>query len=93
MVPSAFLLIDALPLTTNGGSSSLPALLPARPELEETFVAPSTPVEELLRTQILGIERVGIHDNFFELGGHSPSYSGDFHLGKSVSGRATAPLV
>jgi len=41
MVPSAFLLIDALPLTTNGGGSS--SLLPARPELEETFVAPSTP--------------------------------------------------
>lgn len=76
MVPSAFLLIDALPLTTNGkvDRRALPALLPARPELEETFVAPSTPVEELLTgiwAQILGIERVGIHDNFFELGGHS----------------------
>jgi amino acid adenylation domain-containing protein len=76
MVPSVFVLMDALPLTSNGkvDRRALPALLQARPELEETFVAPSTPVEELLAAiwaQILGIEQVGIHDNFFELGGHS----------------------
>jgi acyl carrier protein len=76
MVPSAFVLMDALPLTTNGkvDRQALPALLPARPELEGTFVAPNTPVEEMLAgiwAQILGIEQVGIHDNFFELGGHS----------------------
>ncbi|HEY6802288.1 MAG TPA: amino acid adenylation domain-containing protein [Pyrinomonadaceae bacterium] len=37
-------------------------------------MAPRTPVEEVLAglwSQILGVERVGIHDNFFELGGHS----------------------
>ena len=45
-----------------------------RPEPEKGFVAPRTPVEELLTNvwaQVLGIERVGIHDNFFDLGGHS----------------------
>jgi non-ribosomal peptide synthase protein (TIGR01720 family) len=42
--------------------------------LQSTYVAPSTPVEEVLVTiwgQVLGIERVGIHDNFLELGGDS----------------------
>lgn len=42
--------------------------------LQATYVAPRTPVEEVLATiwgQALGIERVGIHDNFLELGGDS----------------------
>jgi NAD(P)-dependent dehydrogenase (short-subunit alcohol dehydrogenase family)/acyl carrier protein len=46
----------------------------ARPNLQNAFVAPSTPVEEKVASiwqDLLGIEKVGIHDNFFELGGHS----------------------
>ncbi len=42
--------------------------------LQAPYVAPRTPVEELLASiwgQVLGIERVGIHDNFLELGGDS----------------------
>jgi acyl carrier protein len=45
-----------------------------RPELQEAFVAPRTEIEEavaLIWSQVLRIERVGIHDNFFVLGGHS----------------------
>ncbi|MBD2498550.1 condensation domain-containing protein [Nostoc sp. FACHB-280] len=41
---------------------------------QTTYVAPRTPVEEELAniwSQVLGIERVGIHDNFLELGGDS----------------------
>ena len=37
-------------------------------------MAPRTPVEEAVAgiwTEVLGLERVGIHDNFFDLGGHS----------------------
>lgn len=46
----------------------------ARPTLKEDFVAPRTPVEEVLVgiwSEVLGIEGVGIYDNFFNLGGHS----------------------
>ena len=47
------------------------------PELgsaEETYVAPRTPVEEVLAeiwAEVLRLERVGVHDDFFDLGGHS----------------------
>ena len=76
MVPSFFVLLDKLPLTPNGkiDRKALPLPDDSRPELEETFVAPSTPLEETLTgfwVQILGIKQVGIYDNFFELGGNS----------------------
>ena len=76
MVPAAFVPLDALPLMPNGkvDRRALPAPDRTRPELEKEFIAPRTPVEELLAevwAQVLGIERVGIYDNFFELGGHS----------------------
>jgi len=76
MVPSAFVRLKALPLTPNGkvDHKALPAPDQSRPEMEEAFVAPGTPTEEVLAriwSDILGVERVGVHDNFFELGGHS----------------------
>ncbi len=76
MIPAAFVLLDSLPLTPNGkvDRRALPAPEQTRPELEQTFVAPRNPTEEILAgiwVKILGIEQVGIHDNFFELGGHS----------------------
>jgi acyl-CoA synthetase (AMP-forming)/AMP-acid ligase II/acyl carrier protein len=76
MVPSAFVMLDTLPLTPSGkiDRRALPAPDKTRPELEEAFVAPRTEVEkELARIwiEVLGLERVGIHDNFFHLGGHS----------------------
>ena len=76
MVPSAFMFLDSLPLTPNGklDRKALPAPEQSRPELEETYCAPRTPVEELLAqiwSDVLKLDQVGVHDNFFELGGHS----------------------
>ncbi|MDZ8189313.1 MAG: amino acid adenylation domain-containing protein, partial [Nostoc sp. ChiSLP02] len=75
MVPNAFMMLEAMPLTPSGkvDRRALPA-----PDLYgdriEKYVAPRTPVEELLAqiwAQVLKIELVGVYDNFFELGGHS----------------------
>jgi acyl carrier protein len=76
MVPSAFVFVDALPLTSNGkvDRQALPGDTGARPDLEEAFVAPRDPAEDAMAgiwAQVLGLDRVGIHDNFFDLGGHS----------------------
>jgi amino acid adenylation domain-containing protein len=76
MVPSAFVPLQRLPLTPSGkvDRRNLPAPDQARPDLGKAFVAPRSPVEEVLAgiwREVLGVEQVGVHDNFFELGGHS----------------------
>ena len=74
MVPAAFVLLDQMPLTPNRkiDRKALPA--PERHHAEDGYVAPRTPVEEVVAgvwTEVLGVARVGAHDNFFDLGGHS----------------------
>jgi AMP-binding enzyme C-terminal domain/Phosphopantetheine attachment site len=76
MVPSAFMVLEALPLTVNGkvDRQALPAVHPTRSQLAIPFTAPRTPMEaELARfwAAVLRLEQVGIHDHFLELGGHS----------------------
>jgi amino acid adenylation domain-containing protein len=76
MVPSVFVFLDKMPLTSNGKADrrALPAPDLSRPELEREYVPPRTPVEEVVAgiwAELLRLEQVGIHDNFFELGGHS----------------------
>ncbi|MDQ3898410.1 MAG: amino acid adenylation domain-containing protein [Actinomycetota bacterium] len=75
MVPSAFVVLDALPLSANGkvDRRALPRA-EAAPGSGSEYVAPSTAVEAALAgiwAGVLGVERVGVRDNFFELGGDS----------------------
>jgi amino acid adenylation domain-containing protein len=76
VVPSAFVKLDALPLSANGKVDrlALPDTNDARPELAADYVAPRTASEKRLSeiwSEVLRIEHVGAHDNFFELGGNS----------------------
>jgi amino acid adenylation domain-containing protein len=73
MMPSSFVLLDALPLTATGkvNRRALPA-----PQMytNKSSVPPRTPAEELLAgmwANVLGVTSVGVEDNFFDLGGHS----------------------
>ena len=76
MLPSAFVQLDALPLTPSGkvDRRALPSADSSRLPLAKVFVAPASPAEKLLSgvwAQVLGLETVGVHDNFFDLGGDS----------------------
>ena len=76
MLPSAFVEMDALPISPNGkiDRKLLPAPDGARPELEQAFVAPRNDVEQTLAniwSEVLRLDQIGINDNFFDLGGHS----------------------
>jgi amino acid adenylation domain-containing protein len=76
MVPAGFVLLESLPISPNGklDRRALPAPGAGASGPEDDYVAPRTPVEELLATiwaTVLRVDRVGVHSNFFELGGHS----------------------
>ncbi|HEU0252326.1 MAG TPA: condensation domain-containing protein, partial [Pyrinomonadaceae bacterium] len=76
MVPSAFVFIEALPVTSSGkvDRRALPEPDEQRLEGAKTDVAPRTPTEQLLATiwaDVLGLKEVGVTSNFFELGGDS----------------------
>jgi amino acid adenylation domain-containing protein len=76
MVPSAFVLLRALPLTANGkiDRRALPPPPRDRSRAGADYLAPRTPAEVVLAriwAEVLGVELVGVRDNFMELGGHS----------------------
>jgi acyl carrier protein len=77
MVPTALVLLPELPRTA-GGKLDRRALPPPEElladEVANDFMAPRTPIEEILASicvQILGRERVSLRDSFLDLGGHS----------------------
>ena len=76
MVPSAFVVLEALPHTPNGkvDRRALPAPEAGRLGPGAAWSAPATELERTVAgiwSEVLGLERVGLHDNFFELGGTS----------------------
>ncbi len=76
MVPGALLILDKLPLNANGkvDRQGLPSPQAAGPANQRPYVAPRTPVEEVVTNiwaEVLRVPQVGADDNFFELGGHS----------------------
>jgi natural product biosynthesis luciferase-like monooxygenase protein/amino acid adenylation domain-containing protein/FkbM family methyltransferase len=76
MLPSGFVLLEALPLTANGkiDRQALAALNRNAAPGGQSFLAPRDAIEELIAgiwSKLINVDVVGIHDNFFELGGHS----------------------
>jgi acyl carrier protein len=78
MIPSAFVKLDAIPLTVTGSGKvdrrALPEPGNKRPNVDTPYVPSRTPVEEEVAkiwAEVLVLNSVGVHDNFLELGGHS----------------------
>ena len=77
MVPSAFVVLDALPMTLNGKLDRRALPVPeANPSDVQAYEEPQGAIEQSLAQiwrDVLHAERVGRHDNFFDLGGSSIS--------------------
>ncbi|WP_212626926.1 non-ribosomal peptide synthetase [Pseudomonas sp. PP3] len=74
MVPSHWLLLDELPLTSNGKLDRKALPLPDAEDWQRPFEAPEDELEQQLAAiwaDVLGVAQIGRRDNFFELGGHS----------------------
>jgi acyl carrier protein len=76
MIPAAFVILDTLPLNTNGkiDRQSLPVPELGREMGEQLYVPPQNSIQKGLCQiweEVLEISSIGIHDNFFYLGGHS----------------------
>jgi thioesterase domain-containing protein/acyl carrier protein len=76
MIPSAFVRLDAMPLTPNGkvDRKALPEPDHSRPRLDTTYIAARNDLERQLVAlweEVLDIRPIGVDDNFFDLGGHS----------------------
>ena len=78
MVPSAFVFLDEIPLTSNGkvNRDALPEPDQQHPESEAAYMPPRNEMEQIIAhvwQEILGRERIGVYENFFDIGGNSLS--------------------
>jgi amino acid adenylation domain-containing protein len=76
MMPSAFVMMEVLPVSPNGkvDRRALPPPPKERPESDRPYIAPRNVIESKLAiiwSEMFGVEQVGILDDFFALGGHS----------------------
>ncbi|NRB37618.1 MAG: amino acid adenylation domain-containing protein [Pseudomonadales bacterium] len=75
MIPAAFVTLTQWPLTANGKVDKMRLPAPQSNHFSsKEYIAPRNDSEQsicLIWSEVLDIEKVGIHDNFFELGGHS----------------------
>ena len=74
MIPSYFVQIEKMPLTSNGKLNRKALPEPNMEFISTEYEAPRNEVEEILSriwSEVLGVGKVGINDNFFDLGGHS----------------------
>jgi amino acid adenylation domain-containing protein len=76
MIPSFFVPMDAIPLTTSGkvDRKALPVPDRSRSRPESTYVAPKNSMEKSIAAiwkEVLKAEKIGVDDNFFDLGGDS----------------------
>jgi acyl carrier protein len=76
MIPAAWVVLDALPLTPNAkiDRKALPAPATAGDRTPTSYVPPRNEMEETIEAvwrDVLKLERIGVQDNFFDLGGHS----------------------
>ena len=74
MIPTAFVMMEGLPVTTNGkvDRRALPA--PSQEINLSNFVLPNTPTQKLIADiwrSVLVTTQLGIHNNFFDIGGNS----------------------
>jgi hypothetical protein len=105
MVPSTFVTLQEMPVTSTGkiNRRALPEPGNLRPDLTNSYAAPRIPVEAELEgiwASVLCLTHVGIHDNFFDLGGNSLAASGliarvaqTFQLDLPIKALFDAPTV
>lgn len=74
MIPSAYVFLSGLPLTSNGKLNRKALPLPLADAISKECSTPRNEIEHKLIVvwkNLLGVKNIDIHDNFFELGGHS----------------------
>ena len=99
MTPSVLIEIPGMPRTPHGklDRGALPAPDAERLVFRKEFAAPRNEREKGIAaawSDVLGVEKIGIHDNFFDLGGHSLlAVRLIGRLSKSLAVEVTVPLV